>query len=392
MLAGACATGIGLGLARFDFGAVGRLMIDKDWISLTSMGDLAGISLGAYLVGSLQHSQLRSQKSAIRLIEMALLVIVLSFWLEAFQSNFTGQAISRVFAGWAAGHLICGIPSLALSGLNLRHRRRGSGLVLAGGGFGALLGAYMIGNFAGDSPQFAWILLGIISILLAAPVYLLLRNIKQSPKFSAATISEEEKAPVHANKLENRWRVVCLVIGGGFLVGAGQVPISLYAPEVVLQRIGSDSAALSSYSLAILGVGSVVGALSAAFLPRRWQTAFVLPLVSIIGVIASVLFFTGHQTSIILLATFLIGVWMWMTASLTYDRLGELIPSPDLHRRTWSFMVSSAGLGYVCFSFSFAHLASSNLNLVLFLGVIVILIQLLMATLQRLKPSTKIVN
>ena len=60
VIAGSCATAIGLGIGRFDFGAVGRFMIDEAWISTTGMGDLAGLNLGAYLLGSLHHSQIRN--------------------------------------------------------------------------------------------------------------------------------------------------------------------------------------------------------------------------------------------------------------------------------------------------------------------------------------------
>ncbi len=174
-----------------------------------------------------------------------------------------------------------------------------------------------------------------------------------------------------------------LLVGGGLLIGAGQVPISLYAPIVVAQKFGGASS-LSSDSLAVLGLGSTGGALTAAFLPRRWPTSLMLPLVSCIGLLASVLFLFSDEVSIILLATFLIGVWIWMTVTLTYDRLGEFLPSPDVHLRVWAFVVSSAGFDYAAFSLSFAHLASANLNLVLLIGIGVLGLQLIMELLQRL--------
>ncbi|WP_231901356.1 YbfB/YjiJ family MFS transporter [Prochlorococcus sp. MIT 1303] len=386
VIAGSCATAIGLGISRFDFGAVGRFMIDEAWISTTGMGDLAGLNLGAYLLGSLHHSQIRNRKVVLRMMMLALLLLPLSFWLEAFESSFLWQAVARICAGFAAGHLISGIPAIALAGLHSRHRRRGSGLVLAGGGIGALLGAFAIGLFAHHSAMIAWVVLALLSMALALPVLWLLSKSIQSQSASGQSQSAESSTDLSAIKPGNRWRVVVLVVGGGLLVGAGQVPISLYAPIVVAQKFG-EASSLSSDSLALLGLGSTVGALTAAFLPRRWPTSLMLPLVSCIGLLASLLFFFSDEVSIILLATFLIGVWMWMTATLTYDRLGEFLPSAEAHRRVWAVMVSLAGCGYACFSFSFAHLASTNLNLVLLIGIGVLVVQLSMELLQRLASS-----
>ena len=386
VIAGGCATAMGLGIARFDFGVVGRLMIDDGWISTTGMGDLAGLNLGAYLLGSLQHSQIRNQKNVIRMLIFAILLLPLSFWLEAFGSNFLWQATARICAGFAAGHLISGIPTLALAGLPARHRRRGSGLVLAGGGIGALLGAFALGLFAPHSAMIAWVVLALLTMAFALPVLWLLSKSIQAQSAPGQSQAAESSTGLSAIKPGNRWRVAVLVVGGGLLVGAGQVPISLYAPIVVAQKFGG-AASLSSNSLALLGLGSTVGALTAAFLPRRWPTSLMLPLVSCIGLLASMLFFFGDEVSIILLATFLIGVWMWMTATLTYDRLGDCLPSPEAHRRVWAFMVSSAGFGYACFSFSFAHLASTNLNLVVLVGIGVLVLQLIMELLQRFGSS-----
>lgn len=78
---------------------------------------------------------------------------------------------------------------------------------------------------------------------------------------------------------------------------------------------------------------------------------------------------------------------MWMTATLSYDRLGEFLPSAEARRRVWAVMVSLVGFGYACFSFSFAHLASANLNLVLLIGIGVLVVQLSMELLQILGSS-----
>ena len=381
VIAGSCAMGIGFGLVRFDFGAIARVMVQADWVSTTGIGQLAGLNLLAFLLGSFHHSLLSSHKGILRVLRVALVVIVLSFWFAAFEPDLWGQAFTRVCTGWAAGHMISGIPPLALAQSSSSQRRKNSAMVLAGGGAGALIGACSIGIFAPSSPQMAWVVLAICATALAFPVFWLLRSSIHEQLASAQSISTDISMKTPEISIGQRWRVAALLIGGGLLLGAGQVPVTLYTPMVVSQRLGLDPS-VSSESLAVLGLGSSIGALVAATFPRRWATASLLPLASIIGLIGSLLFSFSDHLSTVLLATFLIGIWMWVTLSLTYDRLGELVTSPGLNRRLWALMATTAGLGYATFSFSFSNLASSNLNAVLFIGVFVIAFQFLMEIMQ----------
>ena len=389
VVAGSCAIAIAMGMARLDFGAIGRLMVQDHWIKASGIGELAGLSLLAFLLGSIHHTQLRARSTVLRTMFFAAVLLPLSFWIAVFEADFIGQAFTRVLAGWSAAHLMSGMPGLALEGAPAMLRRRDSGMVLAGGGFGALIGAFAIGIFAPNSARGGWIVMALIATVLTLPVVWLIRTAKaQNSRPGSSTTPE---APIAAAgikpKPQQRWRVGVLICGGGLLVGAGQIPICLYAPIVVYERLGGG-ASLSSESLAVFGLGSAIGALSAAFLPRHWPTALILPLVSLIGLLGSVLFLFSNSLSTILSATLLIGIWMWMTIPLTYDRLGELGLSTDVHRRVWALMSTLAGLGYATFSLSTAGLTSQHLKTVLFLGVLVIVLQFTMENLQRI-GSTK---
>ena len=44
-LAGSCAIGIGLGVVRFDFAIVGRLMIDSGLFDASAIGELSSMNL-----------------------------------------------------------------------------------------------------------------------------------------------------------------------------------------------------------------------------------------------------------------------------------------------------------------------------------------------------------
>ncbi len=389
IIAGSCAIGIALGMARLDFGAIGRLMVQDHWINTSGIGELAGLSLLAFLFGSIHHAQISARRTVLRTLFVAAVLLPVSFWIAVFEADFIGQACTRVLAGWAAAHVMSGIPGLALEGAPSALRRRDSGMVLAGGGFGALIGAFAIGIFAPESARGAWIVMSLIATVLTLPVLWLIRTSRAEDSSPGSSTTPEASTAAPGIKPGERWRVVVLICGGGLLVGAGQIPICLYGPIVVYDRLGGG-ASLSSESLAVFGIGSAIGALTAAFLPRHWPTALILPLVSLIGLLGSVLFLFSNAISTILLATLLIGIWMWMTIPLTYDRLGEIGLSADAHRRVWALMATLAGLGYAIFSLSSAGLASKHLNTILLIGVLVIVLQFGMEILQRLGSAKTI--
>ena len=370
------------GLARFDFSAVGRIMIENHWIRTTGLGELAGLNVAAYGLGTFHHFLLSSRRAALRTMTVAVLIIVLSFWLAAFESGFAWQVVSRASAGWASGHLVSGIPILALVDVPLNLRRRGSAFVQVGVGLGTLIGAFMIATFAPSSSYLAWICLAILATATSFPTLWLIRSSRRDQSSVGQLSSNQKSTDSQVIKAMLSWRVAAVITGGGLLVGAAQCPIILYAPIVISHRLGGD-AALSSESLAFVGAGAVVGALSVAFMPRRWPSSLMLPFVAAIGLISNVLFLTANSIPTILLTIFLMGMWLLAIISLSFVRLADLLPSSEIHRRIWSVYVLSYTFGFVVFAFSFAGLASSNLNALISIGVLFSVLHLIVEILQQ---------
>ena len=112
-IAGSCAIGIGLGVVRFDFAVLGRLMIESGLFSASSIGELSSLNLAGYILGCLHHSQLRILRDRRVTLWIALLTIPISLFAEGLSSALAMHAFWRILAGWASGHLMSGIPHLA---------------------------------------------------------------------------------------------------------------------------------------------------------------------------------------------------------------------------------------------------------------------------------------
>ena len=125
---------------------------------------------------------------------------------------------------------------------------------------------------------------------------------------------------------------------GYSLIGAGMVPVILYGPLIATQRLDA-SPIMSSDSFALFGIGSVVGCFVASAFPSQWSNRTMLSLVSLFGLLGSVMFLIASDLYIEMTAIFLIGAWAYMTVALTYDRLGELL-NESQKKRWWSLISS----------------------------------------------------
>lgn len=380
-MAGSCAIAMGLGVSRFDFSAVAHLMVVDSALPTAAIGQLSALNLTGYILGCVHHMALRRHNNRLRVLTVSVVGILLSMLLEWVSADFAIQTIGRILAGWSAGHLMSGVPSLAIASAPSHRRRQASAIVMSGAGMGALLGALAIGAFAGASESTGWLAELAISLVLACPVVWLLRCIPKD-SLPQAVDAPSGSQPSHGGRSMGPIVTISLAC---LLAGAGQVPVVLYEPLVLSQRLGA-SAALSSSSLALLGSGCWTGAILAVCCPPRWPTRFLLPLIAAVGVLGTGLFWKANSFAAVASAVFVVGVWMWMFASLTFDRLGQLVEVNE-QRKLWPLMTLLIALGFGLFSLWTAPLAHARLGELIVIGLIVMGLHLLMTLLQATSPN-----
>ena len=146
------------------------------------------------------------------------------------------------------------------------------------------------------------------------------------------------------------------------------------------ERLGS-TASHSSASLAVLGSGCVIGALLAASCPVRWPTRALLPVMASLGVVGTLLFWQATTEAQVGWGVFLVGAWLWLFTSLTFDRLGQLLDDGQ-RRRLWPLMTLLIALGFGLFSLLTASLARTRLDQLIVAGLILMVLQLMLMVLQ----------
>ena len=108
-----------------------------------------------------------------------------------------------------------------------------------------------------------------------------------------------------------------------------------------------------------------------------------LPVVACLGLLGNSLFQTGTSAAALGAATFCVGAWIWLTASLTFDRLSQLVDPSEL-RPTWSLITIILGTGFALAAFITSPLASHHLDALILIGVVVVILQVVAELIQWL--------
>ena len=384
VIAGGCGMGIGLGLIRSDFGVLGREMVAQNWITQSDLGTLAALNMVGYLLGCVHQAQLEGKAQLLRSLRIALVIGVLCLWLGAVQSGEVGEGVLRVLAGWSAGHLMSGLPGLAIAGVSLRHQRRAVATVMGGGALVALLGSGLIAWLAPNSASSAWLVMAGFATGLACPTLWLIARGRRRLQAMELRGEERQVAIADSGVRSIQWPQLIALTLGFVLTGAAQVPMALYEPLVASGPVGLN-ASMSTASFSAMGLGGLAAALLLMLIPQSWSTALLLPVVALIGGLGSWLYALSQTPQLLMFSAFLIGLWGIMTSSLTLDRLPALVPA-EWQRRCWASLTTLNGFGFVVFSMGTSSLAATSLLNVLWLGVMVMACQGFMEALQMLIP------
>ena len=380
LLGGCFGISIALGLVRFDFGIIGSLMADAEWIAVEDIGKLAAINMFGYLAGCIQQAYTKSREASIRSIRIAIIVIIASIVLEGRLIHFTSQSILRLLCGWGAAHLVSGLPTLALERVPYQWRRKATGLIMCGGGIGSLLGAIAIGLFSPTSAPSAWNILAILTVALSLPTFKLLARNKRVLPTDSTSEAESQQGDRRGTSRQKLNVLIPIIIFGFALMQVGQVPAILYEPLVAIKKIGLTPMMSSSVD-SLFGIGLIIGGLIPTLASSKLTTRLFLPVISSVGLLGVILFGLSEDVLMLSSSIVLIGVWDMMTGTLTLDRLGQLCDE-DVQRRAWSIATSIGALGFIIFSSATAQLSRHNLDLILILGIAAVVVQFVLESIQ----------
>ena len=390
VIAASSALAIGVGLQRTELAVLGNMMVESDWITSDNIGQLVGLNLAGYLAGCVHQTRLKREDQSLRMIRIALIVCIVTFFIEPLFPSMGWNAIWRLVSGWGCAHLVTGLPGFGTRRLHADQKRLAMGIIFAGAGIAPLLDSVLLPFFVKSSPVAAWDFTGIFSILFAVPIWMLIsrglseeRDLKLShssdqdiPSSSTQeAISAKSTAPSTIN-----WTPALKIFAlTTLLYGASQVSILTYQP-LYLTSVFKVSSEVASSSFALVGFGYTLGAVVAGLVPKKIPTDSVLLASVVIGTIGTCIFVFSPIIAVVNLGAFLFAFWNGAYIGLIVARLSEVV-GPRLVRPAWALFSFLLSIGFVAMTFIAGFISTFSVTMIFYIGLALVVINLILMSL-----------
>ncbi len=168
ILAGCCATLLGIGLQRFAYGPILPAMVEEGWLDAGPAGMLGGANLAGYLVGAFGAGMVARTFGVVRALRLSMLLAVAGFALCAIEGGFLWFLPWRIIAGFTGGVLMVLAGPAVQAVVPLAMRNLASGAVITGVGLGIIISALLVPALLPWGLSAAWLALACLAALLAA--------------------------------------------------------------------------------------------------------------------------------------------------------------------------------------------------------------------------------
>ena len=390
VIAASSALAIGVGLQRTELAVLGNMMVESDWITSDNIGQLVGLNLAGYLAGCVHQTRLKREDQSLRMIRIALIVCIVTFFIEPLFPSMGWNAIWRLVSGWGCAHLVTGLPGFGTRRLHADQKRLAMGIIFAGAGIAPLLDSVLLPFFVKSSPVAAWDFTGIFSIFFAVPIWMLIsrglseeRDLKLSNSSAqdipSSSTQENSSAKSTAQSTINWTPALKIFALTTLLYGASQVSILTYQP-LYLTSVFKVSSEVASSSFALVGFGYTLGAVVAGLVPKKIPTDSVLLASVVIGTIGTCLFVFSPIIAVVNLGAFLFAFWNGAYIGLIVARLSEVV-GPRLVRPAWALFSFLLSIGFVAMTFIAGFISTFSVTMIFYIGLALVVINLILMSL-----------
>ena len=347
ILAGFCATLVGLGLARFGYTPLLPAIIEAHWFSASAATYLGAANLVGYLLGALLGGPMSARWPVRTVLRAMMLATAASLLACAWPIDFAWFFGWRVVSGIAGGALMVLAAPTVLAHVTPQQRGLASGMVFAGIGLGIAASGTLVPLLLRQGLSATWLGLAVLALLLTVVAW------HGWPASEAAPVAPAARA-AHAHALRPpvaKGALRTLTISYA-LNAVGLVPHMIFLVDFVARGLGQGLAVGAQYWV-VFGLGAIVGPVLSGYLADR--VGFGAALRIAFGVQAAALALPalgliGHGGLIV--SSAVVGAFTPGIVPLVLGRVQELLAHhPSLQKAAWSrattgFAVLQASAAY----------------------------------------------
>lgn len=325
-LSGACASLVGIGLARFAYTPLLPAIIDAHWFAPSAAAYLGAANLAGYLAGALLGRPLAARMPAPMLLRGLMLLATAAFVACAVPFSVEWFFIWRVLSGISGGALMVLAAPTVLPYVSRRRRGIASGAIFAGVGLGIAASGTLVPLILRHGLTEAWCGLGALSLFLTLVAWPGWPADGGAPP-AAQVGRRPHRRPTH------RLRALYAVYA---LNAVGLVPHMLFLVDFVARGLGQGLDSGAQYWV-LFGLGAVVGPVLSGHLADRTGFGPALRLAILVQAAVVALPALAIGTAALIVSSVVVGAFTPGIVPLVLGRIHELLPHDAPARQTsWS--------------------------------------------------------
>jgi MFS family permease len=243
VVAGACATFLGVGLQRFAYAPLVPAMVQQGWLDSHAAGLLGAANFAGYVIGGLFAARLARHFGSVPTLRAAMAVAACCFALCAWQGGMAWLAPWRTLAGAAGGALMVLAGPAVQAAVPRDRRGLAAGVVFTGVGMGIVTGALIVPLVLPSGIGAVWLALAAAGFGLAA----------LSWRYWPAGA-----APAHAAPGVRLPSGTFRLVAAYALAAAAATPHMVWWPDFIARGLGHGTSVGAASWLAY-GLGALIG-------------------------------------------------------------------------------------------------------------------------------------
>jgi predicted MFS family arabinose efflux permease len=344
LIAGLCASLIGVGLARFSYSPLVPALIAQRWFSEAAVVYLSAANLAGYLVGAISGRTLAARSSDTFVLRAMQLVVAVAFIACAFPLSVPWFFVWRFLSGVAGGAIIVLVAATLLPSVPREREGAASGAIFLGVGAGiAASGTLVPALLAHAGLRETWIALGVLSLILT------LANWTAWPAGKKPAQARSETQAVPTADSPKRTSILLDVVYA--LMAVGLVSPMLFLVDYVTRGLN-----LGAYDAAVIwivyGIGSMCGPPAYGWLTDRLGASPAIRVTLTLQAAALLGLTFLHGTIVLGVLAFVIGSFPPGIVPLVLGWLREIYPNDAARqnakwsRATVAFAAAQAAAAY----------------------------------------------
>lgn len=325
-LSGACASLVGIGLARFAYTPLLPAIIGAHWFAPSAAAYLGAANLAGYLAGALLGRRLAATVPIPVLLRGLMLLATVAFFACSAPVSLLWFFVWRLLSGISGGALMVLAAPAVLPMVAARRRGIASGAIFAGVGLGVAASGTLVPLLLQQGLPVAWCGLGLVSLLLTGVAW------RGWPARAAVPVAPVSPGTAPARSAR-RLRALYVQYA---LNAAGLVPHMLFLVDYVARGLGQGLDSGARYWV-LFGLGAIVGPVLSGHLADRTGFGPALRFAFLVQAGAVLLPTLGFGTAGLIVSSLIVGAFTPGIVPLVLGRIHELLAhDPAGQKAAWS--------------------------------------------------------